>query len=129
MFLEIYEERKMVDVEELKGYFKKLKKAVDTADMAIFGKKLVKKNRIDDLLCCIFATLPDTFKVAMKKRLNADMYPAVASYNRLSQIIKKPFFLSHDFYIFDESEALVLLQNISKNLERDINRLEEESQI
>lgn len=118
----------MTNVVELKKYINKLTRSINSADLAIFGSSIVKKNKIDDILVCFIALLPDSFKKTMKKRVPIDVYPSVASFNRLSKIIKKPFFLSKDFYIFKTNEAITLIQNINKNIERDINKLEEEQQ-
>ena len=116
----------MADVTELKNYIKKLSRVVNSADFAILGKTLIKKKKVDDLIVCIIALLPDSFKKTMKKRVPIDVYPAVAAFNRLSKVIRKPFFLSKDYYFFPTSEVITLLQSIGKNIERDINKLEEE---
>jgi len=116
----------MEDITELLNYFKKIQKAIDRADFSVLKYKFVKKNRVDDLLVCTLAVLPDSFKKAMKKRLKLDMFPSVSCYNRLSKIIKKTFFLTPDYYMINFHEANTLLQNITKNLESDIRKLEEQ---
>ena len=116
----------MADITELRNYIKKLQRIVNSADLTLFGRSLVKKNKVDDVLVCIIATLPESFKKTMKKRIPLEMYPSIASFNRLSKVIRKPFFLSREFYFFDTTEAITLVQSIIKNIERDINRLEEE---
>jgi len=118
----------MIDTSELKKYLKKLQRTVDGAEFSFFGSSIAKKNKIDDVLVCIIALLPESYKRTMKKRVAIDKYPSVSSFNRLSKVIKKPFFLSKDFYIFNTGEVLTLIQNISKNIERDINRFEEEEE-
>ena len=115
----------MEDLTELLNYFKKLQKAIDKADFKVLKYKFVKKNRIDDLLVCTLAVLPDSFKKAMKKRLKLDMFPSVSCYNRLSKIIKKTFLLTPDYYMINFYEANTLLQSITKYLESDIRKLEE----
>ena len=116
----------MEDVTQLLDYFKKLQKAIDNADFSLLQYKFVKKNRIDDLLVCTLAVMPDSFKKAMKKRLKLDMYPSVSCYNRLSKIIKKTFFLTSDYYMINYSEVTTMLQSIRKFLESDIRKLESE---
>ena len=116
----------MVDIIALLDYFKKMQRAIDNADFKLLQFKLVKKARIDDLLVCTLAVLPDTFKKAMKKRLKLDAYPSVSCYNRLSKIIKKPFLLSNDYYLINYGEATTMLKSIRQHLERDLKRLEVE---
>lgn len=115
----------MEDITELINYFKKMQKAIDKADFRVLKYKFVKKNRIDDLLVCTLAVLPDSFKKTMKKRLKLDMFPSVSCYNRLSKIIKKNFFLTPDYYMIDFYEANRILQNITKYIESDIRKMEE----
>lgn len=115
----------MADSLALHDYFKKIQRALDTADFAFLNFRIVKKNKIDDLLVCTLALLPESFKKAMKKRLKLDTFPSVSCYNRLSKIIKKPFVLSNDYYIVSYSEANTMLKSIRQNLDRDIRELEE----
>ena len=119
----------MEDVTALQDYFKKLQRALDNADLTVFKYKLVKRTRIDDLLVCTLAVMPEIFKKAMKKRLKLDLYPSVSCYNRLSKILKKTFALLSDFYVVDYHEATTMLTSIRKNIEGDIRRLEEEGQV
>ena len=116
----------MEDTTELMNYFKKLQKSIEKADFRVLKYKFVKKSRIDDLLVCTLAVLPDSFKKTMKKRLKLDMFPSVSCDNRLSKIIKKTFFLTPDYYMIDFGEALSLLKNIIKYLESDLRKLEEQ---
>ena len=115
----------MVDITEIKNYMRKLLRLVNSADYAIFGSSIVKKNKVDDLIVCIITLLPDSFKKTMKNRVPLELYPSVASFNRLSKIIRKPFFVFNDYYFFKTSEVITLIQNISKTIETDIQRLEE----
>ena len=117
----------MEDITALLDYFKKIQRAIDNADLRIFKYKFVKKSRIDDLLVCTLAVLPETFKKATKKRLKLDLYPSVSCYNRLSKLVKKPFILNPDYYMIDFNEANIMLKSIKLNLERDLKQLEEDS--
>lgn len=116
----------MEDITALQDYFKKMQRAIDNADLTVFKYKLVKKTRIDDLLVCTLAVMPDSFKKSMKKRLKLDIYPSVSCYNRLTKIVKKTFALLPDYYLINYHEATTMLASIRKNIEGDIKRLEEE---
>lgn len=116
----------MADTSGLHDYFKKLQKAIDAADFSLLDFRIVKKSRIDDLLVCTLALLPETFKKAMKKRLNLNTYPSVSCFNRLSKLLKQPFILSSEYYIVRYGETSTMLKSIKYNLDRDIKQLEEE---
>jgi hypothetical protein len=116
----------MEGIEVLLDYFKKLQRAINNADLKVFKYKFVKKSRIDDLLVCTLAVMPESYKKAMKKRVSLDLYPSVACYNRLYKMIKRTFFLASDYYMIDFHEATVMLGSILRHLESDIKKLEEE---
>lgn len=116
----------MTDTAPLQDYFKKIQRLLDNPDFSFLNFRFIKKTRIDDLLVCTLAILPDSFKKAMKKNLKVDMYPAVSSYSRLSKLLKKPFALTPDYYMIEYGHAFAMLKNVRQNLERDIRRLEEE---
>ena len=115
----------MEEKASFQDYIKKLQRAIDNADLTLFKYKFVKKNRIDDLLVCTIAVMPDAFKSAIKKRLQPDMFPAVSCYNRFAKIAKKAFFLAPEYYLIDYQEATTMLSSIRKNYEGDLKRLEE----
>ena len=115
----------MADNTSFQEYIKKLQRAIDNADLTVFKYKFVKKSRIDDLLVCTIAVMPDSFKNAIKKRLHIDMFPSVSCYNRFTKIAKKTFFLAPDYYMIDFYEATTMLTSIRKNFEADVRRLEE----
>ena len=116
----------MADILALQDYFKKLQRALDAPDFNLLNFRIVKKSRVDDLLVCTLAILPESFKNAMQKKLDYNSYPAVYCYNRLSKIMKKPFILSKEYYIIQYSEASNMIKSIKLNIDRDIRRLEEE---
>lgn len=116
----------MENIEAFREYFNKLLRAINNADLKIFKYKFVKKNRIDDLLVCTLAVMPESYKKAMKKRVSLDLYPSIACYNRFSKIVKKTFFLASEYYMINYNEAITMLKSIIRNLEADIKKLEEE---
>lgn len=114
----------MADIAGLQNYLKKIQRALDNADFKIFKYRFVKRNRIDDLLVCTLALLPNSFKEATKRKMNIDMYPSVACYTRLSKILKKQIGLFPEYYMVNYNESLAMIKSINKNLSRDIKNLE-----
>lgn len=68
----------MADIVALKDYLKKLQKIINFEATFTFSHwKLVKKTRIDDIMCCIYATLPDTYKRMLKTKTDIQRYNSV----------------------------------------------------
>ena len=105
----------------LKGYFKKLVKIINEEASFTFSKtKVINKQRIDDILCCIEGSFPAEYKQyaqrGMGKKLKSYDY-----YNQLMYAIKNKFFFSTSSYSVRYSEALGLINNITASIDRDIN--------
>ena len=114
----------MEDLSALLEYFKKIQRALNNADFNLFGYKFVKKNRMDDLLVCTLALLPESFKNAAKRKTDLDNFPSVACYTRLSKLLKKQIGLFPDYYIVQYNSASAMLKSITKNINLDIKKLE-----
>lgn len=85
----------MADIVALKDYLKKLQKIINFEATFTFSHwKLVKKTRIDDIMCCIYATLPDTYKECLKQKLifNAIIQFYVTDF--LQSLLQEHFFLT-----------------------------------
>lgn len=116
----------MADITTIKDYFKKLRKIINFEAVFNFGSyKLVKKSRINDISCCILATLPDNYKRVIKTKKDIQRYKSVLSYNVLSKILAKRFLLDKNLCIINVTEANKMIDTIIASIERDINAIEE----
>ncbi len=114
----------MDDIQGLKNYFKKLKRIIMTeADLKFFRFSFVKKNKIDDVLCCIIATLPKSYKRICMSSQSKD-FGSTLSYKILPKAIKRKFFLSPALYSIDRNYAVRLIDTILKTIEKDIQEIE-----
>ncbi len=114
----------MSDLIEVLNYFKKLNKVIAfEADFSFGNTKLVKKNKIDDVLCCILATLPSSYKNFMNqpegKKLNS-----ILSYDLLFNAIKNKFILNPNVYLVKSDLAAKYINTIVATLEQDIAYIE-----
>lgn len=111
-------------ISNLISYFNKLKKVImyDT-EFSFFGYKLVKKSKIDDILCCILAILPDSYK-NMLKRKEGSKFTSILSYNLMFNAIKNKFVLNPDCYLISYNDAVKYIQTITRDLEKDIVKIE-----
>lgn len=85
----------MADIVALKDYLKKLQKIINFEATFTFSHwKLVKKTRIDDIMCCIYATLPVLIKECLKQKLifNAIIQFYVTDF--LQSLLQEHFFLT-----------------------------------
>ena len=115
----------MSDIDNLKDYFKKLQKIINFETVFSFTKfKFVKKSRIDDIMCCIYATLPDSYKKILKTKVNIQRYNSMICYNMLIKLLNKKFILDSNICVINSIEVEKVINTIVKTIERDINSIE-----
>ena len=84
---------------EMQKYIKKLLRVIDNdALLTLFGTKLVKKIKLDDILCCIEANFPKEYKEYLRKHgpVNLSSYKC---YNNLIEMIRNKFVLDPSIYV------------------------------
>ena len=110
----------MADIIALKDYYKKLQRIINfEGEFTFFDYKLVKKSKIDDILCCILATLPADYKSLMNQKLGVKLN-SITYYKLLFDAIKKKFPLSSDVYLVEYKKANKFVEAILLSIERDI---------
>ena len=117
-----------MDLVAVKDYFKKLQRVIAMeAEFKFLDMALVKKNKIDDLLCCILASLPDIFKKNLKGEESKELKSIIA-YNNLFAAIKGKFILNSSVYRVETVKANSIISVILSQIERDIASLEKKYQ-
>lgn len=115
------------NVIEIKNYFKKLRIVVSTsADFSFLGFVFVKKNKIDDVLCCILATLPDKYKKYLHTEF-AKPVPTMHLYALLYGTVKQKCLFNSQVYMVNKKKAINYISNIISGIERDLIYLEKNS--
>lgn len=115
------------DVAMLKDYFKKLRTVVLTgADFCLFNVAFIKKNKIDDILCCILAILPTTYKKYLHTQF-AKPVPTMHLYDLLYEAIKQRCLFNSQVYMVDKKRAIKYISNLISGIERDLIYLEKNS--
>jgi len=109
--------------EDLKIYFIKLLKTIETqASFTLGNKRIVNKTRIDDILCCIDVNFPEILKKYNKvygidKNVKSfDLYKQL-----IANIKNKPLLFGKDSYAVNYKEVLAILQLLEQSLNADIN--------
>lgn len=110
----------MTDINAIVNYFEKLQKIIlHNVDLSLGNKKIIKKGKIDDILCCIIAKLPNEYK-----KNNMDKYNSVIIFKNLYNQLRQTFFLLPDYYVINYNNVSLLLTQIKKTLIEDINIIE-----
>lgn len=116
----------MADIITIKDYLKKLQKIINfDAEFKFGGLYLVKKRKIDDITCCIIASLPDSYKKMLKTKNDVQKYNSVLSYGLLTKLLNKKFFLDKNLCMVNVNEVNKLIGAILVTIERDINSIEQ----
>ncbi len=112
------------NTDELKNYFKKLQRVINTdVDFKFIDVYLIKKSKIDDILCCILAVLPDAYKKMMRSK-EGQKLNSIICYNTLFKAIKRKFIFNSNVYMVDINKANRLISTIVSSIERDIKYAE-----
>lgn len=108
---------------ELKKYLKKLSFVISSqASFTFFKVKVVDKNKIDDILCCIEACFPDEYKKLLRQKRGSSL-KSIALYQSLRASIQRKNVFSSSTYLIRYKSALSLIAGFSVILEQDIRFL------
>ena len=92
----------------------------------LWGKKrLINKNKIDDVLCCIEAYFPEKYKTYTKQR-GLRVLKSGKIYLELKKVIQNRFFASTSYYFVRAHEAIILIEALEKAIKSDIKFINEE---
>ena len=115
----------MTDIASIKDYLKKIQKIINFEAVLTLGShKLVKKTRIDDVMCCVLATLPESYKKVIKTKKDMQRYNSVLCYGLLTKLLAKRFFLDRNLILINVTEANKLINSILVSIEKDINAID-----
>ena len=114
-------------VTEILKYLKKLDNVLQTDAVFNLGNtKLVKKSRIDDLLCCLEASLPKEFK-NYKPKIGQRFLQSLTIWHQLNDEIKNVFKLNKNLYSINVHDATRMIQILEKTIASDINKVYREN--
>ena len=115
----------MAEIQEIVSYLKKLQRIIQReADFTFFSYKLIKKEKIDDILCCYLASLPDSYKKTMNNVTLKRRYNSMMNYKMLMQSVKLRFRFNSSVYLVKHKQAIDTISAIIATLEKDIKYIE-----
>ena len=113
-----------MDIIAITKYLDKLEKIITyEAEFSFANYKLIKKTKIDDTLCCLLASFPDTFKKFIQHP-HSNKYQSVLSYNLLFRAIKGKFILNSNVYLVNTEKVTEYIKTIKIDIEKDVERIE-----
>ena len=114
------------NIVNLKMYFDKLIKTIETQASFKFGNKhIVDKQRIDDILCCIDANFPKILKLYKKHHGSTDKnIKSFKEYDRLIANIKIKPILGNNSYSINYKETVQIASNLGITLSSDVKYIE-----
>ena len=117
----------MEDLTDLKKYLKKLQNTIaKDIDFKFFGLNFIKKNKIDDVWCCVLASLPEIYKKNMKTDLGKKLSSVIA-YNHLFDALKRKCPFNAQMYSSNAEEVNKSIDTILVTIEKDVIYLEKNS--
>ena len=112
---------------ELKAYANKLLKIIQReTTFSFMNLRLVNKNRVDDILCCIDATFPEEYKIYTKKAGRSKRLDTQLHYYQLLQAIKNKILLSPSSYKVYYKEAVTAINKFITAIDKDFIRIADE---
>ena len=114
-------------LENINNYLKKLMFIINNnASFTIFGFKFIKKNRVDDIFCCIEGTFPKEYRDEIK-RLGVQTFKGYNCYVELLDSFKKYKSLSSDYYMVKYNIALRQITVLRTSLKADFKKVSKEN--
>lgn len=108
---------------ECKKYLKSLQKIIDNSSgLTLFKVKIINKNRIDDVLCCLEASFPDEYKKLLKQKTSGQ-FKSVSLYRLLKGNIQRKWIFSSNDYLVKYKDVPSSIAKFSVILEQDIRFL------
>lgn len=108
-------------VSKLSKYITKLNKTIcNNADFSWFKKKYINKKRVDDILCCIEASLPEEYRGDKKRR-----YRGMVVYKQITSFIRVQSRLNKDWYAIDYTQVSACFDLFLKSVKSDIKSMNE----
>ncbi len=105
----------------LMGYFKKLERCIQNEAAFSFGnKKIFDKKRVDDILCCIDASMPSEFaKLANSYGEDKQIRTYKLKRELIANIKVKPP-IGNSSYMVNTSETLQLIKSLAGSIPKDL---------
>ncbi len=108
------------NIAELQKYLKKLKNIIEKEASFSFGDtRIINKKKIDDVLCCIEASLPSMYKAYLKKG-GVRKLSSNSCYLQLIGAIKNKFFFSTNVYKVKVASSIGCINTLMKTFASDI---------
>lgn len=113
---------------DLNKYFNKVLMLVSNgSSFTFFSTKAVNKNKMDDILCCIEATLPKEYKKYSKQNVEVEInnykLKSIHLYYAVKAAIQRKFIFSSDYYLVKHKALPALIKSFLYSFKQDLSFL------
>ena len=107
---------------EIRKYLFKLRRYItkDGVIISLFGRTIIKKKRLDDILVCIEASFPEQYKKHVKN-IAAEKLESHITYTALKKELINRTFYSGEDYVINQKNVLIGIDVILKALPKDLS--------
>ena len=110
----------MARIKEIKDYLRKLDNLIrNNAEFTFMDFKFVQKTKVDDLLCCFLAVLPEKYKKCLKEK-KSEQFNSIITYQIMQKALIRPFYFNKNLYVIRYKKVLKNINTIMLMIERDI---------
>ena len=103
----------MIDTSEVNKYIRALENIIDYPALKLFSFRFVKKTKIDDIMCCIYSSIPEEIKNTKKNSIKSN-----SILKKINMCFKRCFF-DNTLYSCHFSTLKSLIDEYKKTLKLD----------
>lgn len=114
-----------VTTTQMKKYLTKIRDLLENPTFHLGDRRYLKVVRVDDLICCMEACFPETFKKIIKAKKFSIVESGKYYKNLLAALKAKKGLIFSDCYVVSYRAAITYIEAFSRNIDSDIKKLEE----
>ena len=105
----------MVDTSDVNKYIRALENIIESPVLRLFSFRFVKKTKIDDIMCCIYSSIPEEIKNTKKNSIKSN-----SILKKINMCFKRCFF-DNTLYSYHFSTLKSLIDEYKKTLKLDVS--------
>ena len=103
----------MTDISDVNKYIRTLENMINSPILKFFSLGFVKKTKIDDIMCCVYSSIPEEIKYTRNSNVKSN-----ATLKKITLCFKKCFF-DNTLYSYNILTLKSLINEYKKNIKAD----------